>query len=166
MELVCGNIAESDSDCILNAGSHSSLLGNQGVSQSIVEAGGESFIKLCESISPCKEGECKITLSCGNLKCKHVIHTCGPKYMKNRRNESVLIDCYYNAFNIITVYGYHTISVPLVSSGAYGFPIERVLDSIILAYEKWKNDNPSYDLHVYIYVKSHNVYSKLLPLLS
>lgn len=82
MKLVQGNIALSNTDCIVNA-ANSQLAHGSGVARAICSAGGPS-IQFESSNYVEEKGDIPIGSACttggGNLKAKHVIHAVGPAY--------------------------------------------------------------------------------------
>jgi O-acetyl-ADP-ribose deacetylase (regulator of RNase III) len=55
-----------------------------------------------------------------------VIHTVGPVWHGgNQGDEGLLASCYRSCFAIAEDRGIRTIAFPSISTGAYGFPIER-----------------------------------------
>ncbi|MEE8268629.1 MAG: macro domain-containing protein, partial [Nitrospinaceae bacterium] len=77
IELVQGDITESDTDAIVNAANSQLTLG-AGVAGAIRSKGGPSIQEECNAIGHCPVGGAVITGG-GNLKARHVIHTVGPR---------------------------------------------------------------------------------------
>ena len=73
----------------------------------------------------CQTGEAKITKGY-NLPAKWVIHTVGPVWKNgNHGEDELLARCYKNSLKLAEQYNIKTIAFPAISTGAYGFPVER-----------------------------------------
>jgi len=125
-----GDITKQDTDAIVNA-ANSSLMGGGGVDGAIHRAAGRALVEECRIIRKTQypaglpPGEAVIT-SGGRLKAKFVIHTVGPIWMGGKKDESeILKKAYRNSLIVAEKSGIGTISFPSISTGAYGFPIEK-----------------------------------------
>jgi len=128
LTLIRGDITEQDTEAILNA-ANTSLLGGGGVDGAIHRAGGPSILEECKKIrvkqGGCSTGEAVITTG-GNLKARYVIHTVGPVWSGGNRNEDLpLRNAYRNSLSLAKDKGIQSLSFPSISTGAYGFPVER-----------------------------------------
>ena len=128
LTLVRGDITEQDTDAIVNA-ANSSLLGGGGVDGAIHRAGGSQILEECRKIraakGKCPTGESVITCG-GNLKARFVIHTVGPVWHGGEGDEEILLgNAYRNSLLLAAAHHLHTIAFPSISTGAYGFPVER-----------------------------------------
>ena len=62
----------------------------------------------------------------GNLKAKYVIHTVGPVWLGGFHVEAELLkQAYRNSLKLAVAKGLKTIAFPSISTGAYGYPIDR-----------------------------------------
>ena len=123
-----GDITIEDVDAIVNA-ANSSLMGGGGVDGAIHRAGGPKILEECKKIrqrqGDLPTGEAVITTG-GNLKSRHVIHTVGPVWHGGSHNEEELLaNTYRNSLKLAEQRGISTIAFPSISTGIYGFPIER-----------------------------------------
>src|SRR5262249_10279179 len=79
----------------------------------------------CRTLGGCPTGQAKITAG-HNLPAKHVIHTVGPVWHGGARGEDdLLASCYRNSLALAEQHGCRTVAFPSISTGAYGFPIDR-----------------------------------------
>jgi len=128
--LVKGDITEIETDAIVNA-ANSTLMGGGGVDGAIHRVGGPKVLEECKRIRAAEwpdglpTGKAVIT-SGGNLKAKYVIHTVGPVWHGGNRGEpELLAEAYRNSLNLAVSRRLKTIAFPSISTGAYGYPIEK-----------------------------------------
>jgi O-acetyl-ADP-ribose deacetylase (regulator of RNase III) len=128
--LVQGDITDLDTEAIVNA-ANSSLMGGGGVDGAIHRKGGPQILEECKRIRATEypdglpTGEAVIT-SGGNLKAKYVIHTVGPIWHGGTHGEpKLLAEAYRNSLKLAVSKGLKTIAFPSISTGAYGYPIEK-----------------------------------------
>lgn len=130
VQLVKGDITTIDADAIVNA-ANVSLLGGGGVDGEIHRKGGQAIIEECRKIrqtiwpAGLPTGKAVIT-SGGKLKAKYVVHTVGPVWHGGERREAELLrEAYMNSLQLAVSKGLRTIAFPSISTGAYGYPVEK-----------------------------------------
>src|SRR5437870_3881569 len=124
LELVEGDITEQAVDAIVNA-ANTSLLGGGGVDGAIHRAAGPQLLEECRKLNGCATGAAKITKGY-QLRARHVIHTVGPVWHGGGHGEDELLArCYQSCFALAEEHGLRNIAFPSISTGAYGFPVER-----------------------------------------
>ncbi|GAB92855.1 O-acetyl-ADP-ribose deacetylase [Gordonia rhizosphera] len=128
IDVVVGDITTVAVDAIVNA-ANSSLLGGGGVDGAIHRAGGPSILDECrllrETTLPSGlEPGAAVATTAGNLPARWVIHTVGPVYSTRDDRSAVLRACYSRSLRLADALGAGSIAFPLISSGAYGWPLD------------------------------------------
>ncbi len=123
-----GDLTRQDSDAIVNA-ANPGLMGGGGVDGAIHRAGGPAILEECRHIvarqGRLPTGRAVITTG-GNLTAKYVIHTVGPVWYGGGRDEAELLaSAYRESLKLATEHSLGSISFPSISTGAYGYPVDR-----------------------------------------
>ena len=135
--LVRGDITEQDVDAIVNA-ANSSLMGGGGVDGAIHRKGGREILLECQRLRATTleqglpPGKAVATTG-GNLKAKWVIHTVGPVFNKNEDRSKVLASCHTESLRVADELGARTVAFPAISTGVYGYPLDRAAPVAIRA---------------------------------
>lgn len=146
LRLVQGDITVQQVDAVVNA-ANPSLMGGGGVDGAIHRAGGPAIKEECKAIiakiGRLPTGQAVIT-SAGRMPAKHVVHTVGPVWRGGSANEDELLaSAYRNSLCVAAKHGCRTIAFPSISTGAYGFPVERAAS---IALRTLAAEIPKYDL--------------------
>lgn len=128
IRLLEGDITKVSADAIVNA-ANSALAGGGGVDGAIHRAGGETLMQELDQIRPrigrCPPGQAVATTA-GRLPAKYVFHAVGPVYRDGRHGEAEqLASCYRVCLQMANERGLKTVSFPAISTGVYGYPLEK-----------------------------------------
>jgi len=130
VELLQGDITAQEVDAIVNA-ANSSLLGGGGVDGAIHRKGGPEILEECRALRAERypdglpAGDAVATTA-GNLSARWVIHTVGPVWDPREAEvrAATLRSCYARSLEVANELGATTVAFPLISSGAFGWPLE------------------------------------------
>ena len=129
LEITQGDITALAVDAIVNA-ANKFLAHGGGVALAIVRKGGLSIqaesTALIAKHGPLQTGEAVITCG-GKLPAKFVIHTVGPVWSEHKPSEADRLLCRAvgSSLTLADEKQLKSIAFPAISTGIYGFPIER-----------------------------------------
>lgn len=165
--LVRGDITRQEVDAIVNA-ANSSLMGGGGVDGAIHKAGGPSILEECKEIrrlkGTCVPGQAVIT-GAGKLPARHVIHTVGPIWHGGISGEpDTLAEAYRNSLTLAVEAGATSIAFPSISTGAYGYPVEKAAAIALGTVENFCKTNEHLAEIVFVLFDGHtfNAYREAL----
>lgn len=126
LQIVRNDITKMKVEAIVNP-TDELYSGSGGTDLAIHTAAGPELDRACSTLPSLSVGTVAVTQGYA-LPCKYVLHTMGPVWNGGRRNESVLLrSCYLNALLKARELHVKSIAFPLISSGTFGFPKDRVL---------------------------------------
>ena len=124
IDVIEADISTLSVDAIVNA-ANSSLLCGGGVDGAIHRAAGPRLLGATRKIGGCPTGQARLTPGF-DLPAKWVIHTVGPVWQGGLAGEDELLaSCYRESLKLAASVGATTVAFPAISTGAYGFPLER-----------------------------------------
>lgn len=127
IEIIEGDITKQNVDAVVNA-ANTSLLGGGGVDGAIHRAAGPELLEETRKIGGCPTGEVRVSKGY-RLPAKYVLHTVGPIWRGGKEGEEgLLANCYRNSLRAARDLKIKSIAFPSISTGAYGFPLERATE--------------------------------------
>ena len=124
LELTRGDITALTMDAIVNAANERLQLG-AGVAGAIRRRGGPSIQEECDRIGRCPAGGAVATGG-GELPARWVIHAVGPVWEGGGQGEDgLLASAVRTALLRAEEVGAKSVALPAISTGIYGFPLER-----------------------------------------
>lgn len=126
LQIIRQDITKMQVDAIVNT-TNEKMLGYSGVDLAVHKGAGPELDAECATLKPLGLGAAKITRGY-NLPAQYIIHTSGPVWEGGLQGESVLLrSCYVESLKLAVCYGCESVAFPLISSGTYGYPKDRVL---------------------------------------
>ncbi len=128
LRVIEGDITTVAVDAIVNA-ANSGLLGGGGVDGAIHRAGGPEILAACRELRATTlpdglpAGQAVATTA-GRLPAEWVIHTVGPVYSRHEDRSAILRSAYNSSLAAADELGASAVAFPLISAGAYGWPLE------------------------------------------
>ena len=144
VSIIQGDITQQETEAIVNA-ANSSLMGGGGVDGAIHRAGGPRILEECKKIvdkqGRLPTGKAVITTG-GNLPAKFVIHTVGPVWHGGKSNEDLLLaSAYRESLRVAQENHIKSISFPSISTGAYGYPVDKAAETAVRAIISFLEDD-------------------------
>ena len=161
--LIQADITTLTVDAIVNA-ANTSLLGGGGVDGAIHRAAGPELLAECRTLGGCPTGEAKITKGY-RLPAKYVIHTPGPIWQGGGHDEdNLLATCYRNSLRLAVQNHCCTLAFPSISTGIYGFPIERAAHRAVQEVKACLESEPSIEKVTFVTFsqRDYDVYRSIL----
>jgi O-acetyl-ADP-ribose deacetylase (regulator of RNase III) len=128
VKIVKGDITEERVDAIVNA-ANSNLEHGGGVAGAIVRKGGKVIQEESDRIGFVPVGQAVLT-GAGHLSAKFVIHTVGPRWGEGEENLK-LKNAVESSLKLAEKENMHSISLPAISAGIFGFPKEECAEIIL-----------------------------------
>ena len=137
LELVEGDITLQPVDAVVNA-ANGSLMGGGGVDGAIHARGGPSILDECRQLRATRYPNglptgLAVATTGGNLQARFVIHTVGPIYQPGVDQTELLRACYTNSLGVADDLELSSVAFPLISSGAFGWPLEDAVRQAVTA---------------------------------
>jgi O-acetyl-ADP-ribose deacetylase (regulator of RNase III) len=124
LELLQGDITRLEVDAIVNAANRALAPGG-GVCGAIHDAAGPGLARECAALGGCPTGDVRLTGG-HRLPARLVVHAVGPVWSGGGQGEDeALASCYRRAIDVAVAAGARSIAFPAISTGIYGFPLER-----------------------------------------
>ena len=149
MRVIEGDITEQDVDALVNA-ANEMLAHGGGVAGAIARKGGPELtsesMRWVEKHGRVATGSAAITGG-GNLKARYVIHAVGPVWGGGSQGEErLLTSAVRSALGLADEHGLASIALPAISTGIFGYPIERAVPTILGAILGFLDEHPGSSL--------------------
>ena len=138
IRLVQGDITKLGTDAIVNAANSQLILGG-GVAGAIRSKSGPTVQEECNRIGGTFVGGAVITTGV-KLKAKHVIHAVGPRMGEGNEDEK-LKNATLNSLRLMDDNNLKSIAFPAISTGIFGYPIDRCSKIMIATAKEYLNGN-------------------------
>jgi O-acetyl-ADP-ribose deacetylase (regulator of RNase III) len=149
IEVVQGDITRQAVDAVVNA-ANTSLLGGGGVDGAIHRAAGPELLAECRTLGGCPTGEARITRGY-RLPAQWVIHTAGPVWRGGKDGEDKLLaSCYRRSLEVAVQNGVRSLAFPAISTGIYGFPLQRATRIAVSEVRAFLEANPDLGKVVFV----------------
>jgi len=134
IEVVIGDITTLNVDVIVNAANEGLLAGGGVCGAIFAAAGADELSAACAEIGSCPTGSAVITDSCAlrSVGIKYIVHAVGPIWpiADEESDQARLLDeqlagAYRESLSLAESVGASSIAFPAISTGIYGFPVER-----------------------------------------
>ena len=142
MQIVQGDITHLSVEAVVNA-ANEDLWEGGGVCGAIFRAAGGDLQSECKQLAPCPVGSAVLTHGYG-LSPARIIHAVGPQFHQYSLEdaESLLASAYRESLRIASEKGLKSIAFPSISTGIYGFPIERACPIALKTVAAFLKDHP------------------------
>lgn len=142
------NIIDAGTECIVNA-ANENLQGGSGVCGAIFKAAGwEQLQEACDKIGHCYTGSA-VSTPAFNLNAKYIIHAVGPVWQGGRKEEAkALCSCFHHALFQTVLNKCHSIALPLISAGIYGYPVDKAWYQALLVSNYFIEKYPNHELDI------------------
>jgi len=144
IETVIGDLTEERLDAIVNA-ANSALVRGGGVCGAIFAKAGPELDRYCATLEGCPTGEARLTPAFG-IPIGGIIHAVGPRWNGGGQGEAELLASAWRcSLELADASGFRTIAFPSISTGIYGYPLDRaaaVVGRTLADYARSRPDDP------------------------
>ena len=142
VEIVKEGITHLHTSAVVNA-ANEFLRKGDGVCGVIFNAAGASRLQqACDEIGGCPTGSAVITPAF-DLDAQYIIHAVGPKWHGGSHGErDFLYGAYYTSLELAVTHDCRSIGFPLISSGIYGYPVDKAWEVALTACKDYIETHP------------------------
>ena len=146
-----GDITKEVVDVIVNP-ANEDLMHSAGAAAAIVKAGGKIIQDDSDEIRKQRRGKRLVpgevvVTKAGNLPCNFIIHAVGPRWSNYNQKEeakNVLNCAVINCLNVAIQHGARSISVPAISSGIFGVPVDLCAEVLFQVATNFAQNAPNF----------------------
>ncbi|XP_006137712.2 protein mono-ADP-ribosyltransferase PARP14 [Pelodiscus sinensis] len=141
-----GDLCSHPTDVVVNA-ANEDLKHIGGLAEALLQAAGPELQTECDRIvqkrGPLQPGRALIT-DAGKLPCKQVIHAVGPRWRDHEAEKCVYLlkRAVKESLRLAETYNHHSIAIPALSSGIFGFPLQLCALSIAKSIKETLEESP------------------------
>lgn len=153
LELVQGDIARQNVDAVVTA-ANKQLMGGGGVDGVIHRAAGPELLRAIRAIGGTPTGTAVITPAFGLEKQgnRFVIHAVGPVWHGGNKGEAeALAGAYRHSLELAASNGCRSVAFPAISTGVYGYPVEKAAPIALQTILDFLQDNPAMLVRLVLY---------------
>jgi len=155
LKLLREDITRIMCDAVVNP-SNPALDPTGGLDAMIHSAAGKRLDKAIKKLGGVESGQIKVTPAF-NLPAKYILHTAGPVWQGGDNGEKELLEnCYRNALSTAEKLKCKSVAFPLISSGSYGYPKDKVLKIAVSVITDFLSES---DMTVFLVVYDKESYS-------
>lgn len=139
-----GDITRQRTDAIVTA-ANAALAGGGGVDGAVHRAAGPGLLAACREIGGCPTGSAVRTGAFGleERGIRHVIHAVGPVWRGGGEAEADhLRGAYRRGLELADEAGCGSLAFPSISTGVFGFPVERAASVAVATAREFLAENP------------------------
>ncbi len=147
LTVVRGSVLDQETDAIVNA-ANTKMRGGGGVDGAIHRAAGPELLEELKRVAPNGAPTGTAVLTGGHrLKQPYIIHTPGPVWHGGTRGEPErLASCYRSCMEIAHDKGLESVAFCSISTGVYGYPIERAAPLALMTVRDFLQAHPDTSL--------------------
>ena len=129
-----GSVVQAATEAIVNA-ANDQLTHGAGLCGAIYAAAGSQLDTCTEKMGGCPTGQAKITPAFKLKTSQYIIHAVGPFYNSSEENDcrQLLAKAYKSSLELAEKQGLKSIGLPSLSTGIYGYPIEKATPEAVQA---------------------------------
>lgn len=162
IKTVKGDITIQRVDAIVNAANERLLQGGGVCGAIFAAAGARKLQKACDAIGYCATGDAVITEGF-ELPASYIIHTVGPVWHGGESGEEAkLASCYTRSLEIAETKGLKTVAFPSISTGIFGYPVEKAAKTAVKAVRDYVKDKDMEVIWVLFDEETKKVYDEVL----
>ncbi len=141
--LVHGSVVDQEVDAIVNA-ANKTMRGGGGIDGVIHRAAGEMMLRELQEVAPSGARTGQVVVTHGHdLPQPFVFHVAGPRWQDGRHQEPLLLEeCYNNCLAEADQRELTSIAFCSISTGIYGFPIDRASSIAVESVIAYLRDHP------------------------
>ena len=140
-QIIRNDITKVAADAIVNTANPDPCYGSGTDGAIYAAAGADELLAERAKIGTMEVGEAKATPAFA-LQAKYIIHTVGPAWDGGEHGEfENLRKCYENSLKLAGKLGCESIAFPLISTGVYGFPKDKALQTAISVFSEFLSDH-------------------------